>query len=107
MVTDQSKLNLVNLHYKKTNHTIITTTTMVACCIIIIMSFPIKEFVTSRRLKRQRTGSQPKTMRDYPMDFPNSTTWGHNSSRAYSTGDLQPRVWQQQPGSSRNYYNMN
>ena len=30
MVTDQSKLNLVNLHYKVTNHTIITTKTMVA-----------------------------------------------------------------------------
>ena len=31
MIADQSKPNLVNLHYKVTNHTIITTTIMVAC----------------------------------------------------------------------------
>ena len=88
MVTDQSKLNLVNLHYKVTNHTIMTTTTMVACGIIIIMSFLIKEFVTSWRLKRQRMGSQPKTTRDCPKDFQNSSTWGHNSSRVYSASNL-------------------
>ena len=43
MIADQSKLNLVNLHIKVTNHTIITTTTMVACGIIIIIAFLIKE----------------------------------------------------------------
>ena len=47
MIVDQSKLNLVNLHMKVTNHTIITTNTMVACGIIIIITFLLKEYVAS------------------------------------------------------------
>ena len=54
MTADQSKPNLVNLHMKMTNYTIITTTNMVVCGIIIIIAFLIKEYVASRRLKKQK-----------------------------------------------------
>ena len=68
MITDDSKLNLVNLHMKVTNHTIITTTTMVACGIIIIITISIKENLANKRRKKQKTGCPPKT-KDYPMAF--------------------------------------
>ena len=52
---DFSRFNMINLHYKITNHTIITTSAIVAIGVIIVIIFVIKEILHNKRIKKQKT----------------------------------------------------
>ena len=84
-MSDSSRLNLVNLHYRITNHTIITTSTMVVFgCIILIILFA-KGYV-SRQIKRkrekkarlrdrERSSHSDHSSRDFTPTYSTNGTW--------------------------------
>ena len=81
-MSDSSRLNLVNLHYRITNHTIITTSTMVVFgCIIIILIFA-KGYASRHKKRKREKRSQERSRersahnsRDFSQAFATNGTW--------------------------------
>ena len=81
-MSDSSRLNLVNLHYRVTNHTIITTSTMVVVGCILLISIFAKGYVSHqkkrKRDKRSRERSRERSnhsSRDFTQAFATNGTW--------------------------------
>ena len=76
-MSDQSKFNLVNLHYRVTNHTIIsTTTTVVVGCLILIILFYVSRQRKRKRDKREKKERERNSHRDYnPAPYTTNGTW--------------------------------
>ena len=95
-VSDSSRLNLINLHYRITNHTIITTTSMVVFGCLIIIILLVKGYVSrqKRRKKEKKERSRNRERqhsrdssthydrdrsahtRDFSAPFATNGTWG-------------------------------
>ena len=55
MQEDNSKFNLINIHSKITNHTLITTSMIVATAALILITIFVKEYLHNRRIKKKKT----------------------------------------------------
>ena len=79
VINDSSRLNLVNLHMRVTNHTIITTSTMVVVGLIILISFSVKCYTSHKRrkkeAKRSREQRSQRNSRDFSMAMSTKGTW--------------------------------
>ena len=81
VMNNSSTLNLVNLHYRVTNHTIITISTMVVVGLIILISIFAKGYASHKRRKqdkRPRKRSRERSnrsSRDYSHTMAKNGTW--------------------------------
>ena len=81
IMNDSSRLNLVNLHYHVTNHTIITTSTMAVIGLIILISIFSKGYTSHKKRKRDKRSRERsrersnRASRDYNQAFATNGTW--------------------------------
>ena len=81
VMNDSSRLNLVNLHYRVMNHTIITTSTMVFVGLIILISISVKGYASHKRRKRDKRSRERsrersnRSSRDYSHTMATNGTW--------------------------------
>ena len=96
-MNDNSRLNLVNLHYKVNFHTIITTSSIIASSLAIIIIIILKELLSNRRAaKRRRTNDEVSRPRQFTPhfhnDLPGCSTWGQDTPRAWPGHGDPPRT---------------
>ena len=76
-MNDSSRLNMVNLHYHVTNHTIITTSMMVVVGLIILISISVKGYTSHKRRKQDKRYRERsnRSSRDYSQAMATNGMW--------------------------------
>ena len=101
-MSDSSRLNLINLHYRITNHTLITTsTTVVFGCLILIIFFA-KGYVSRQRKRkrekkarsreRERSSHSNHSSRDFTPSYSTNGTWTMMDN-SWIPQQMQAPVW--------------
>ena len=99
-VSDNSRLNLTNLHYRITNHQIITTSTLVVFGCLILIILLAKGYVSRQKRrkkdKKERSRNRERSSnssRDFSGPFNTNGTWGTMMDPTWAAHHMQAPAW--------------